>query len=226
MQMLNDLFNFAFPRNCLLCGRLLNDSEVIICTICYYNIPRTDFHRYKDNPVARLFWGRTEIEYATAYFYFSKGGAYQKLIHGLKYQGRMDIGIETGRLFGSELKGSCFDEVDCLVPVPLHPKKQRKRGYNQSEMIAKGIAKALDKPVLTDILLRAEMTATQTRKSRFDRYTNVAGNFYVKNPGLIMEQHLLLVDDVVTTGSTLEACIEILRENAIEKISIAALCVA
>lgn len=226
MQILKDILDFAFPRNCMLCGRLLIDSEKIICTFCNYGIPRTNFHKDPENPVAALFWGRIKVEHATSFFYFHKGGAYQKLIHGLKYQGRGDIGIITGIMFGSELKGTVFEQPEFIIPVPLHRRKKRKRGYNQSEMIASGVGKALDKPVYTDILERNEFTVTQTRKSRYDRYANVSGSFLVRAPERCAGKHILLIDDVVTTGSTLEACTEILLENGADKVSVATLAVA
>lgn len=226
MQFLKDIFDFTFPRNCIICGRLLNDSEKVICTYCYYEIPRTNFHKDPENPVAKLFWGRIKVEHATAFFYFNKGSRYQKLIHALKYEGRKDIGIEAGKIFGFELKGSVYEQADFLIPVPLHWKKQRKRGYNQSEMIALGMGKALGKPVYTDILERIEFTSSQTRKTRYDRFTNVTGSFIVKNCEKCAGRNILLIDDVVTTGSTVEACAEVLIKNNISKVSLATLAVA
>ncbi len=226
MKLYRDIFDFIFPRNCIICKRLLNDSEVVICVYCNYDIPRTNFHKDPENPVAQLFWGRIRIEYASAFFYFSKGSGYQKLIHFLKYEGMKDIGIEIGKIFGAELKGSGFETADFLVPVPLHKRKQRKRGYNQSEMIAKGMAISLGKAVFTDILTRMEFTETQTRKSRYDRFINVSGSFSVLNREKCKGYHILLIDDVVTTGSTLEACVEELINSGAARVSIAALAVA
>ena len=226
MQILKDLLDFAFPRNCILCGRFLNDSEKVICIFCYYGIPRTNFHQDWENPVARLFWGRIRVEYATSFFYFNKGSLYQKLIHGLKYEGRKDIGLETGKMFGTELRGSVFELADFLVPVPLHSKKQRKRGYNQSEIIAEGVGIMLGKEVQKDILVRIEFTGTQTSKSRYDRFGNVTGNFRVLNPEKCHGKHILLIDDVVTTGSTLEACAEVLLKENASRVSVATLAVA
>lgn len=226
MKILKDILDFAFPRNCILCGRLLNDKEKVMCTFCYHELPRTDFHNDADNPVSQLFWGRVTVEHAASFFYFNKGSACQKLIHGLKYGGREDIGIETGRMYGIELKGSLFENCDFIIPVPLHRKKQRKRGYNQSEIIARGLGETMYKPVYPGIMERVEFTGTQTRKSRYDRFTNVSGSFVVKSPDICQGSHVLLVDDVVTTGSTLEACVEALKEAGVEKVSIATLAVA
>lgn len=226
MSFFRDILNFIFPLNCITCGRLLIDHEIVICTFCYYEIPRTNFHNDYENQVSRLFWGRVNITYATAFFYFSKGGRYQKLIHSLKYEGRSDIGIEAGRIFGIEISGSVFKSVDMVVPVPLHRKKLKKRGYNQSEMIAKGLCIALEKPLIADLLERVDFTETQTRKSRYERFVNVNGSFSLLRDINLHNKHILLVDDVVTTGSTLESCAEVLLEGGAEKISVAALAVA
>ncbi len=225
MKIFSDILNFLFPRNCVVCLKILTDNENIICSECYYGIPRTNFHNDPDNPVIQLFWGRVNISHATSYFYYNKAGQYQKLIYGLKYQGRSDIGIEAGRMFGAELRESAFSAVDAVMPVPLHKKKLRKRGYNQSEMIARGICSILNKPLVSDMLERVEFTDTQTRRSRYDRYTNVSGCFRIKGNYDFSGKHILVVDDVITTGSTLEACAEILLEEGI-RVSVATLAVA
>lgn len=226
MSFIKDILNFIFPVNCVTCGKLLIDGELIICSVCYYEIPRTNFHKDDENQVSQLFWGRVNISHATAFFYFSKGSRYQTLIHSLKYKGRDDIGIEAGRMFGAEISGSVFDMVDIVVPVPLHRKKLRARGYNQSEMIAKGLCLSLGKPLVTDLLERVDFTDTQTRKSRYDRFINVSGSFRINETISLQNKHVLLVDDVVTTGSTLEACAEVLLKGGAGKISVAALAVA
>ena len=213
-------------RNLHAYDRLLNDNEAVICVFCNYDMPRTNFHKDPENPVAQLFWGRVQVEHASSFFYFNKGSGYQKLIHSLKYKGMVDIGIELGKMFGAELKGTGFESVDFLVPVPLHKKKQRKRGYNQSEMIAQGMALSLGKELFTDFLTRMEFTETQTRKSRYDRFVNVSKSFSVLNRENCTGYHILLVDDVVTTGSTLEGCVEELIKNGASKVSIATLAVA
>lgn len=226
MGFFGDILNFIFPSNCITCGRLLVENEFVICTFCFYELPRTNFHLDDENQVSQLFWGRINISYATAYFYFSKGGRYQKLIHSLKYEGRSDVGIALGRIFGAEISGSVFNNVDVVVPVPLHRKKLKKRGYNQSEMIARGLCESLDKPLITDLLKRIDHTDTQTRKSRYDRFVNVSGSFSSDKVFDLSEKHILLVDDVVTTGSTLEACAEVLLNEGARKVSIAVLAVA
>ena len=226
MGILNDILNFIFPRNCITCSHLLTDNEHIICSECYYAIPRTNFHKDPENPVLQLFWGRISICNATSFFYFNKGSRFQKLIHSLKYEGRSNIGIEAGKMFGAEIRDSVFNTVDIAAPVPLHRKKLRKRGYNQSEMIATGICKSLGIPLVADLLERTEFTDTQTRRSRYDRFTNVTGSFRLNESYDFRDKHVLLVDDVVTTGSTLEACAEVLLEGGYTKVSVATLAVA
>ncbi len=189
-------------------------------------MPKTGFHLQPDNPVNRLFYGITRVEYATALFYFIKGSKFRSLIHSLKYGGRADIGKELGNLLGIELKGSCFSDIDCIVPVPLHPAKKRSRGYNQSEMIADGTGTSLTKPVVKSVLVRSVYTVTQTRKSVEERRENVKEAFCLKDPDLLQGNHILLVDDVVTTGSTLTACTDELLKIPGVKVSIAVLAYA
>jgi len=194
---------------------------------CWLDLPVTNFHNEDENKVAQLFWGRINITHATAYFSYKKGSRYRQLIYAIKYRGLKELGFEIGKKFGTELKEtSNFGAVDLLVPVPLHPKKQKIRGYNQSEWIARGIANAMDLPVITNNLIRKVHTPTQTNKSRFERWQNVEEIFDVEKPEIFTGKHVLLIDDVVTTGSTLEACaLHLLKINGI-KVSIATLAFA
>jgi ComF family protein len=224
MKILNDFFNLIFPVTCAACGNVLINNERIICLSCNYNLPRTNFHLEPDNPVAVIFWGRVRIEYATAFYFFNKASRFRHLIHELKYKGRKDIGMELGRIFGFEMATSPgFRLIDLVLPVPLHKKKLRKRGFNQSEYIARGISEAMNKPLDTSTVIRIVYSATQTRKSRYDRWMNVEGIFKVTDPTALSGKHILLVDDVVTTGATLEACAtEILKVEG-TKVSVAIL---
>jgi ComF family protein len=223
MEILKDLFQFFFPELCVACGQLLTSKEKVLCTSCFYHLPRTDFHKFNDNPVSQLFWGRVKIEYASSWFYYFKGSIYQSLIHKLKYKGRKDIGIEMGKAFASEILSSAITEADFLIPVPLHPRKLAQRGYNQSEIIASGMNIIFKKKVLTDVLIRTSFTDTQTRKSRFERYINMEGKFVVRDKLPALHKHILLIDDVVTTGSTIESCVLALSEVPGIKISVATL---
>jgi ComF family protein len=161
-----------------------------------------------DNPVIRHFWGKTPVKHATAYFYFSKGERVQRLIHQLKYKGRKDVGEFIGRLMGKELQKSVFDSIEVVVPVPLHLSRFRQRGYNQSDSFAEGLAKGMDKELSLHALIRREATSTQTRKHRFERYINVDNIFNVADEKALRGKNILLVDDVITTGSTLISCSE------------------
>ncbi|MDR1171081.1 MAG: ComF family protein [Bacteroidales bacterium] len=215
-----------WPNVCACCSTGLTRGEEYICSHCMYELPVTNFHKDRDNPIAQVFWGRAPIEYATAGYFFRKGNRIQKLVHQVKYKGQKEMGAVLGREMGKSLRGSSFSEVDLIAPVPLHPQKFRKRGYNQSEWIAKGLAEALDKPVNTQALVRRFFTATQTRKKRFARWENVDSGFGLINPGTFAGQHILLIDDVITTGATLEACIHAVLSAPGSKVSVAALALA
>jgi len=221
-----DFFGLFFPELCVACDTHLLTQEKLICTKCLYDLPKTNFHADSENPVAQLFWGRAKIEHATAFFYFNKGTNYQEMMHHFKYHGKKEIGFVLGKHFGLQLRESSFNKIDLIIPVPLHPKKLKKRGYNQSDWIASGLAYALEKTTDTSTLIRSVATTTQTRKSRFARWQNVENIFRITDPSKIEGKHILLVDDVVTTGSTLEACANVLLEIKNTKVSIAALAVA
>lgn len=226
-RLLYYLTELFFPRLCVTCGDRLIEQEQWICLHCLHHIPRTNFHLEADNAVARLFYGRVRIEHATSFFYFSKGSQYQTLIHDLKYKGMKELGAEMGKHFGIDLmQSNDFSAVDLICPVPLHPKKEKKRGYNQSWWIACGIATQLQKPLLDDNLVREVFTETQTRKNRYERWQNVEGIFTLKNPEAFMGKHILLVDDVVTTGATLEACAQAILSQTDARVSIATLATA
>jgi ComF family protein len=221
------LSELLFPRLCVVCGDKLIEQEKWICLHCQHHIPRTNFHHEPDNPVARLFYGRVQIEYATSFFYFNKGSKYQSLLHNLKYKGMKELGAEIGKIFGIDLMQSPeFSSVDVLCPVPLHPSKEKKRGYNQSWWIASGIAMLMQKNLSDNNLKRITATETQTRKSRFARWQNVEGIFELSDPEAFSGKHILLIDDVVTTGSTLEACAQSILSKTDARVSIATLATA
>jgi ComF family protein len=224
-QYLKDFIGLFFPRICLVCGNNLLNREELVCLQCLHELPRTNFHMEERNPVAELFYGRVQLEAATAFFFFNKGSKYQKLIHSLKYKGMKEIGILMGTHFAIDLeKSPLFSAIDIICPVPLHPKKEKKRGYNQSECIARGMAGRMGKSLSTGNLMRRVYTDSQTRKGRYERWENVEGIFDLSRPKEFEDKHILLVDDVVTTGSTLEACANaILSATRNTKVSIATL---
>ena len=224
---MNHILNFLLPRPCCACDSHLYSWEDQICTLCLMQLPISDYHLDPDNPVAEIFWGRVRLEQAGAWFIFLKASRFQKVLHRLKYQHQPKIGIALGKLYAYQLKHSdVFLLPDVIIPVPLHPRRKRKRGYNQSEMIARGMSIALDRPVRTDLLLRTAKSQTQTNKSRTERYENVSGKFKVHKEEEIINKHILLIDDVITTGATIEACAEELLKTEGIKVSIAALAYA
>lgn len=203
---LRDLVDIIYPNACLGCRQPLVSQEEILCGQCLSELPKTNFHRIKDNEVEKVFIGRCHLKKATSYLYFSKGGIVQAFMHQLKYKGKKEVGSFFGRMIGQELKkDGFFDDLDYLLPIPLHPKKLAKRGYNQSGMLAAGMAETTGLPVLTDNLVRVAHSETQTKKSRFARWLNVESIFEIKDPTALRNRHLLLIDDVITTGATVEA---------------------
>jgi ComF family protein len=226
IKYLKDFFNLFFPDICVVCTAHLINQEELICTKCLYNLPKTNYHTEIENPVSQLFWGRAKLEYATGFFTFIKDGKYQKMMHNFKYSGYKEIGFVLGKAFGNQLRKSFFKQIDIIIPVPLHKSKQRKRGYNQSEWVAKGLGEVLLKPIDITSLIRAVATETQTRKSRFERWENVENIFEITSNKFLEGKHILLVDDVVTTGATLEACANALLKIKDTKVSIATLAIA
>ena len=223
----DDFISLLFPRLCYGCGTHLLRNEYLICTECFVVIPRTGYHTVEDNPVAQLFWGRCKIEKAAAFSYYNKGSRIRKLIHNLKYKGIKEIGYELGRIYGLSLTTSGFtNDIDLIIPVPLHPSKKRIRGFNQSETISMGIADSTRLPVDIRSLTRKIVSATQTKRSRYERWTNVEGIFQVADSMAITGKHVLLVDDVITTGSTIESCTNELLKIEGVKVSVVALAFA
>lgn len=223
----SDFFHLFYPNTCASCGSRLVTNENIICTHCLADLPRTNFHNQHDNPVSQIFWGRVNIQNATALFRFQKGSRFQELLHQLKYKGRQDVGVELGRQLGFELKNSdLYKNIEVVIPVPLHPKRRHKRGYNQAECIANGIAESMGIQVQSKNVVRNVATQTQTKKTRIQRWQNVESIFELKEPAKLENKNMLLVDDVVTTGATLEACAHVVLNAKDSKLSIAALAMA
>ncbi len=220
-----DVVGLLFPNLCNGCGLSLYPGEKAICTHCLYDLPYTDFHANPHNRVAKQLWARLPFEAAMAMLYFKKGTRIQNLIHNLKYNGKTEVGYALGKLIGEQLLLSeQYKGIDHIIPVPLHPKKERTRGYNQSVCIAEGIAEVLGASLQKKVLIRKKITDTQTRKSRFIRYENMLSVFELFESQHLQHKHVLLVDDVITTGATLEACGNVLHSGGIKKLSIA--CIA
>lgn len=219
----NSLF---FPRNCTGCGKVLLLKENLICLPCIGKLPLTNSHLEKDNLVERIFWGRITIEKACSFVYFKQDGIVQNIMHHFKYKGKKDIGNVFGALFANELIDSEFiSSIDLIVPVPIHAKKRAIRGYNQSDHIAEGLSKGLNIPWNGKVVKKVIDTESQTKKKRYERWKNVEKVFKVLDPEFIQGKHILLIDDVLTTGSTLEACGNSILKVTGTKVSIATIAV-
>jgi len=206
-----DLLQLFFPSNCLVCGKRLSASGVVLCFECEMNMPKTGFGDMQDNPVSQLFWGRVPVRAGTSLFRFEKGSAYQTLVHELKYRGNRKAGLYLGRLLGQELKHSVFSSCDLMVPVPLHRRRLRQRGYNQSDLIAQGVSEITKIPVMTDLIRRLRYQHSQTTMNRVKRFENMEKAFSMcASPPDLHHKKVLLIDDIITTGATLGACGEVL----------------
>jgi ComF family protein len=203
----HDLLDLFYPRLCLACSTALPVGEEGICVFCRHKLPQTDYHLVPDNPFSERFWGRLPLHSAASLYHFNKGGRVQQLIHQLKYHHQTEIGIQLGRIHGRDLRKSpAFSGVELILPVPLHPRKYHQRGFNQSDCYARGLAESMEVDWSSDYLYRKSYTKTQTAKSRLERFENVQAVFGLKKADELQHRHVLLVDDVITTGATLEAC--------------------
>ena len=213
--MLNDFFNLIFPRICAGCSNPLLKSEALICLHCKLTLPKTNYHLDETNPLNAIFWGRVQIEMIASMYLYSKESRVQSLLHELKYKGNEALGKELGVLYGQELKESnLYKQVAVIVPVPLHNSKLKQRGYNQSESFAEGLSKTLNIPIDTVGLYRKVASNTQTNKTRYNRWQNVGEIFELRPDHQLSGKCILLVDDVITTGATVEACaVKLLEQN-------------
>lgn len=226
-SLFTNLLNLLYPNLCVICNESLMRGEEIICLKCLHEMPKTNYHLETDNTVEKRFWGKVPVYRATSYFHFYKGSPFQKLLHELKYRGNKEVGRVIAKYAAADLLHTPdFCAIDVIVPVPLHPKKYAKRGYNQSEWIASGLAEVLKKPVDITHLIRIRENTTQTKKSIFERYQNTSGIFTLTDRSVFCKKHVLLVDDVLTTGSTLEACMIALMETDYITISVFTLAIA
>ena len=225
--MFHDFINLLYPKLCNSCGVALLSNENVICTKCLHELPLTYYHLENENAVKKVFYGRLDIESATSFLLFEKKGMVQQLVHNLKYRGHEEIGEFFGSWMGNELKETPqFRTITAVVPVPLHKSRLRKRGYNQVEKLGRALGKALNVPYVDSVLVKKKASKTQTIKKRFARWGSIEATFQVENENLLEKQHVLLVDDLVTTGATLEACALKLLSIREVKISIATLAIA
>ena len=226
-ELLSGTLHLFYPHLCAGCSSDLLEERNLLCLKCIHELPHTGFASCPDNPVEKYFWGRLQLSAAHSEFYFSAGGLMQQLIHLLKYKGNQSLGFYLGQFLGKSLaQSNRFSTVDALVPLPLFPDKEKQRGYNQAAVICKGISSVMQLPVMTRLITRQRPTETQTRKSRAERWHNVEGSFCLPETNAIKNRHILLVDDVVTTGATLEACGKLLNGVEGAMLSIATLAIA
>ena len=221
------MVGLVYPQLCCACKNRMNKQENLICFQCLYELPKTNFHLDRENMVAKHFWGRVLFQEATSLYFFLKEGKVQELMHQLKYEGYYEIGVKLGKVLGRQLKEvEHWKGIEGIVPVPLHPKKLQKRGYNQCDAIVEGLGEVLDCPVYYQALVKKDHIDSQTRKSKEERWENVKTVFAVQEAEVLRGKHLLLVDDVVTTGATLIACAEQLLGLEGTKVSLATLACA
>lgn len=218
------LLHLFFPHVCCGCGSNRLPVTTQLCIRCLAAMPETLFERFSANPVEKTFWGRLPLDAATAQFYFTKDSLMQTLLHQLKYKGRRELGIQLGKIMGQQLKEAQRFPADALIPLPLFPDREQKRGYNQSALLCEGMSEIMQVPVWKDVISRPLYTETQTRKGRVERWANIEGKFRLLQPDRLRDKRILLVDDVVTTGATLESCGAELMKTAGIRLQIAALC--
>lgn len=222
-----DLWELFFPRHCVVCGRRLAKTEEHLCIRCLAALPRTKMHLRPDNKIEKNLWGKLPLGRASAFLFYTHDGDTQKVLYELKYYGNSRLGLFLGRWMANELLPSGFFQgIDCIVPVPLHAKKARMRGYNQSEMLADGLSAITGIPVLNGLIVRSRYTETQTHKGAYERWVNVQDVFECASLEAFEGKHILLVDDVMTTGATLVACADALADVPRLRISVLALALA
>lgn len=220
-QHIRDFSHLVFPFNCYSCSQALDETEAHICANCLERFPVTKYWEQKDNTVEKLFWGKVQIKQAASFMFFIKDGMAQSLMHHLKYNGKTKVGEVLGQAFGQKLAGTSFAKTDLIVPIPLHATRQKKRGYNQCDSIAAGMSLSLQTPYDATAVERIRANESQTKKGRYERHINVQELFKVVHPERVEGKHVLLIDDVVTTGSTLEACADALMQVPNTTVSIA-----
>ena len=227
MALINDFLSLIYPRHCEACANNLFTHELFLCNYCKLNLPKSNYHKNTNSELANTFSGRVPVHTAAAYYLYEKSGKIQKLLHAIKYQEQKELAEYLGQLYGAELsKDGGFSSIDLIIPIPLHKNKLKARGFNQSEWFAKGLAKGLNKTLDVSSLARVVDTATQTKKRKFQRWENVEGIFKLTTETMPSNKHVLLVDDVVTTGATIEACWQALKHVPGIKVSLASIAFA
>lgn len=218
---LRDFYRLFIPHKCTYCGMDLQNNEDYICKLCLSKIPKTNYHKNKLDTINEIFWGRVKLEYAYSHYLFNKGGILQTLIHNIKYENEQQLAIILGKEMAYSLQDTEIPEtIDIITSIPLHPKKKRIRGYNQSDLLAQGMSEVLQIPFRSDIIKRTQHTSTQTKKNKEQRWNNVKDAFEVSDKETIKGKHIAVIDDVLTTGATMEACVSKLSMCENVKLSI------
>lgn len=219
MKWISDLIDLIFPRHCYVCGEILSRQEEDLCLNCLYKLPKIE--QIHLDEIEKIFWGKFEITSATSYIYYRKESPYNKLLHKMKYDNHPEVGYRLAKMAAESLvKESFFDEIDAIVPLPLSKKKKRERGYNQCDYIADGLSQISGKPIIKDCVIRTKANESQTHKNRDERWKNVEGIFSLAKPELVEGKHILLIDDILTTGATLTNCAIAIQQSCNCKISI------
>ncbi|MBE7173903.1 MAG: ComF family protein [Williamsia sp.] len=204
---IDDFLHLFFPHVCAGCGTDMIGEKALLCIACMEALPFTNFHLHAQNPAEKMFRGRVPVERVSSFLYFAKDSLVQRLLHGLKYKGNTALGYLLGNMMGAALQSSSlWSGIDVLVPLPLHPAKEKKRGYNQALVLCEGMAAAMNISICAQAVLKRSHTESQTKKHRLERWQNMEGRFAVTNPALLENKRVLLIDDVMTTGATIEAC--------------------
>jgi ComF family protein len=227
IKWLNDFFSLIYPRNCLACKNLLFKHEDFICNYCYVNLPKSNFHKQENSELDKVFFGRVPVLGAGSYYVFEKSGRVQQLLHHIKYKGNKALAKQLGSWYANSLNQERdFSKSHVIIPVPLHPKKLKQRGFNQSEEFAKGLSEVWNIPLVTTNLVRTDFTSTQTKKRKFERWENVKDKFDLSEPEALQNKTVILVDDVITTGATIDACYQALSKAEGIKINVLSLAYA
>ena len=222
MNSIKDIFHLFFPKLCITCNTKLVLNENLICTLCRHDLPIICYTNFKKNKIAASFYGKVPVEMATSFLFYRKEGKAKNLIHNLKYKGNQKIGSFIGNWFGNNLKETgAFNEINYVIPVPLHPKRLKERGYNQLTTFGISLANQLNSEYLPNTLIRITPAKTQTFKQRFERFNKNETIFNLTDIEFLRDKHVLLIDDVITTGATLESCCRELLKTKNIKISIA-----
>lgn len=222
----DSFLHLIFPHVCNGCGSDILHKESMLCLRCIDAMPETNFELHANNPVEKKFWGRLPLQQAAAQYYYTRESLMQRLMHQFKYKGNRELGTQLGKIMGESIKNSGRFAIEALVPLPLFAAKEKRRGYNQATVLCEGIAESLGAPILKDVIIRSQHTDTQTKKGRIERWKNMEGKFVLANSEAISNKNVLLIDDVVTTGATLEACGAELLKGENTRLSIATLCYA